>query len=204
MKITEIKMGTKLNIEAKMGRNSINFESTSIMPMENYLLISEIKDERNRPISLATPNVDINLSFAGENKVPVVWEHVLVKHVFYKNKPYHCVYQRKDGNETNRRGAPRLYLGINIQCQLGLNKSIIAAVLKDISETGFCIITSEKIDVGPGNEIRAVFTLGPNKFDIKGYPVRSKKLQNGQDFVYGCKLKARSKDIAAYVQQNLR
>ena len=200
MNITELINGEQLDITAKMGKNSISFKTNVVAPYKEMLLVSEIKDTKNRPISFFSTNVYLTVSCIRNNqKIPIIWENVVIKHLIIKGNPYHCIIQRKTGESKNRRNAQRVFIGTNIQCQVGLNRRVIKAVLKDVSTTGFAIITSENLDVGPGNDIKIVCTIGSFKFNETGYPIRKTPIPNTKNFLYGCKLKTKSKNIAEYI-----
>ncbi|MDD3239697.1 MAG: PilZ domain-containing protein [Lachnospira sp.] len=204
MHISELKEGTALTITAELGSEKLEFKTTARFSIDNTLVVDEILSENEEPVSLLSDQVYLTVAAVNERQLPIVWKNVLIKHISFDGIDYHRIAQSDSGKVSNRRGAFRLYLGRSAMFQKGFNKSAIEVILKDVSVSGFSIVTTEELEVGGMQPVHLVCDVDHYQINILGLIVRKQVVENSERFIYGCKILKFDKSLDKFIMHYQR
>lgn len=172
-----------------------------LQPLENEILLEPCYLD-DRLIGLSNKEgIDITLSWVVDN---LAWKllDVQISTVKVKGDPYYRVAALAEAVRDNRRGAFREFIGQEMRLNR-LNRDFegIAVEVKDISATGFGIVSRVEMDIG--EELALKFQYNEINELLHGTIVRVQEM--GRDKIYGCKLRDDGKDmgrIMAQLQRN--
>ena len=98
-----------------------------------------------------------------------------------------------DGKNINRRNGYRCFIGTAVTIQVGVNHSTSQAILRNLSISGFSVVTGSDVQLSENQVIHTVYQdrieeVSKNySFQLYGLIVRKEELENGQ-ILYGCRL----------------
>lgn len=184
MFLTEIEEGQSLTISVLQGEERAEFDSVAVMQIEEGLLIESIR-HNNQLVNFKHKNVNISLT-VNLNPLPVRFDDVNVDAVKYKGNIYHLVKAKLRGEEVNRRGGFRVFIGETGYVQINGQGEEKTITVKDVSISGFSIVSSEELQVG-GGTIKLTYVDDEQKILLRGVVVRQEELPNSK-ILYGCEL----------------
>ena len=198
MKINEVGMGKDVIIEVSKGTNILQFESKSMEIVQDDLLIECVR-YNNKVVNLASKNVVVSVT-VDENPLPVKFSDVDMSVVKKDGELYHRVRTAKDGREVNRRESFRVFIGEPGLAQINENTKTRDVLVKDISTTGFAIVSDDDLDIN--TNIRLSFIDKGTQIILQGCVVR-KEYRNNR-VIYGCKLVKAPKGLGNYLARKQR
>lgn len=204
MRLQEVPAGTKVEIHINSKGAHAMKESAIAenQPLDNEILLEACYLD-NRLIGLSNKEgIAISLSWVVDN---LAWKllDAQISTVKVKGEPYYRVAALGEAVRDNRRGAYREFIGRDVRINR-LNRDFegLTVELKDISATGFGILTNTEMDVG--EELAMKFQYNELNELLHGTIVRVQEI-SARDKIYGCKLRDDGKDmgkIMAQLQRN--
>lgn len=207
MNIIDLIPGSEITISVQKVSEpvgSLEFHSKVIDKIANTILIEEITDENNNPVSFASDDIYVEAMSLNSKQQPIIWKNVMIRHISIDGKNYHRIAQTDEGRATNRRNAYRLPVDKSAVAQLGLNTKGINIILRDMSTGGFSFIAKEDIDISSPINIRVIVVFGNTSITLSGIAVRKQQIPARQDFLYACKTNRFNKELDKFIMQQQR
>lgn len=115
-------------------------------------------------------------------------------------------FKNPEGKVTNRRGAIRVWLGMDGKVKLGNAREEHSVTIKDISATGIAFICDEGTEVEMGMPITVTFhdEKTGRPFILNANVVRYTDIEDHRRIVYGCRFKNESDMVSKYVNEKQR
>ncbi|MGN0407926.1 MAG: PilZ domain-containing protein [Bacteroides sp.] len=203
MRLSEIQQGEEIKLEVIINNTPYEFKSSVIGNADGGGIYTVPVRSKDKVVSFSSANVVVNLILTRQGRVPVVWKRVNVETVVYKKHTVYRITSLTLGMEENRRNAFRLTMGIAGVAQLGVNTKAVDVTIKDLSESGFSIISKENIEEPENIVVHLVFSDAGSSFSIFGLIVR--KVEYGEDrFLYGCKMNQKVVALSRYINEKQR
>lgn len=203
MDILALKPGTEITISAMANGEQLDFKSRVVEPYGETILIEQITNEENEPISFMSDNVYLEMSSINSKKLPVIWKNVTVQHVRMGKNFYHRVISGEDGKLYNRRNAFRLPIDKPAVVQIGVNTGALDVVMNDISTNGFSFITDKEIEDIDGKEVHIMCTYNDFRIDVKGIMARKQELAPNR-ILYGVRVNRINPKIDKFIMERQR
>lgn len=211
MLIEELSAGQAIKLQAKIGEEIIEFESSvqDSLPRKHAILADVVR-KNEKIISFRGKGLIVDLHVAPADSAPLVFKNVAIE-LRKKQDDSFCYYISTitEAKVLNRRQAFRCYVGVASTVQCGANRAAYDAVIKDVSITGFSITTSSENQFHENQVLHTVLNdyleeIAENfSFQLYGIIVRCIDLENGQ-LVYGCRLNQRVPGLDAYIMKKER
>ena len=199
MRLQEVPAGVKveIHINAKGAHAMKESAVAENQPLEEEVLLDPCFLD-DRLIGLSNKDgIEISLSWVVEN---VAWklQDVQITTVKVKGDPYYRVSTQAEAVKDNRRGAYREFIGRDMRLnRLNHDFEALTVELKDISATGFGIVTDKEIEIGENLALK--FQYEELSELLHGKVVRIQ--ENGRDFIYGCSITDEGKDLGRIMAQ---
>ena len=202
MHIKELPPNSHVTVIASIDKHYIEFPTKVVGTAEDSILIELIRNDEGKVIGFSSDKIKLDLSFVlEEDKPPFVWRDVKIANIKYNNNGYNMITQTHEGKRENRRGAYRLFLGLDAGLDLVETPGSIPVILKDISSTGFAFVYPGDLET---NKFCKISTMVDNKrLILSGIIVRKQIMDNGNT-VYGCRLEKFSKELEKFIAQKQR
>ena len=202
MHIRELPPNANVTVIASVDNHYIEFPTRVVGSAEENILIELIRNDEGKIIGFTSDKIKLDLSFVlEEDKPPFVWRDIKISNIKYNNNGYNMVAQTREGKRENRRGAFRLFLGLDAGLDLVETPGSIPVILKDISSTGFAFVYPGELET---NKFCKVSSMVDNKrLILSGIIVRKQIMDNGNT-VYGCRLEKFSKELEKFIAQKQR
>lgn len=206
MKIEELTAGQTVTLMLNMQGSTMNFDTKiqEVYPQKKMVLAEPIY-RNDKVVTFNVKNLLIDLWVQPENAQPVLFKNITVALVKKPdNSLCYNIMSRMDGKSINRRNGYRCFIGTPITIQVGANHSTSQAILRNISISGFSIVTGSDVDLKENQVVHTVFQdrieeVSKNySFQLYGIIVRKEELQNGQ-VLYGCKLNNSVMGLSGYL-----
>lgn len=142
----------------------------------------------------------VNLLYPEDGQV-FCWSNVNVKAVRYRGHIYHSVELPGKAFVLNRRGAYRVYVGENrfIYHRSHTGTKLYEILLRDISETGMCYMSSDHFEVGRTVQLQLRLASG-HELTLRAKILWKRENPNrSTTFLYGCKFIEKSKFLSSYL-----
>ena len=198
MEISELSVGMEVSVCAVIEEQTLTFPSKIAAISAPNILIDPIAN--NGKAVGFNPDIPVSLLVNANEKI-FRWEVSSIKLVKSRGKIYHMAELSGIGTPYNRRKNFRLFIGeqmhITIFGASGAESAV--ALLKDISEGGFCIITNKDID--PKFHIRLHFEDRLFAVDLPATIVRKIPTSRPGEFLYGCSLRIKSDTLSKYIMR---
>ena len=204
MNIVDIKPDSEITVTVWKGSTSIEFRTKAVEPFANTILVDEILDDNEKPISFKSDEIYIEVMSLNNKQQPIIWKNVMIRHINVSGKDYHRIAQTTEGRATNRRNAYRLPVNKSAVAQLGLNTKGINIIIKDMSTNGFSFISKEDIEIIPPITVRITVTFDNKAINLSGIAIRKQKIANRKDFVYACKTNKFNKELDKFIMEQQR
>ena len=198
VKITELEKGTTLDMETRYNNQVLHYEIVIAERFDSSVLVEAVRSEEGKLLDFDSPNLFIDLTLNVDDDKPMMWKNVKVRCVTYKKAVYHQILSDRDGVPFNRRDSVRVYSGAEGKAQIGPHKAGVDVIVKDVSYTGFAIVTDKDVEDSVGSGVRLVFDDERLHLDLRGTVVRKFSLENGK-FVYGCAMDNNNLMLQKYV-----
>lgn len=207
MNIIDLKAGRELTITVKSTNEDakqVEFHTKAVEKLANTILVDEITDDNENPISLASEDIYVEVMSLNDKQQPIIWKNVMVRHINWNGKDYHRIAQTSEGKVTNRRNAYRLPVNKSAVAQIGINTKGVNVILKDMSTGGFSFLSKEDIDISTPCSIRVIVTFDNIPITLSGIAIRKQNLKGRVDFVYACKTNRFNKELDKFIMQQQR
>lgn len=202
MHIKEIPPNSNITVIASVENHYLEFNTRTLGLHEESVVIELIRNEEGKAISFATDKIKLDVSYVEEEeKPPFMWKDVKVSHMKFGNNGFHVVTQSAEGKRENRRGAYRLFLGIDATLDIVDSARSIPVLLKDISSTGFAFVHPGELSTNKFCKISCA--IDNKKLVLSGIIVRKQIMENGNT-VYGCHMEKFSKELEKFIAQKQR
>lgn len=183
MVLADVKCGQSVSIEVIQDEAKASFQSHAILSLEEGLLIEAVRHNSQ----MVNFKKDVYIIFhVNMDPLPVQFEDVTINAVKYKGETYHMVCTRSEGIEVNRRRCFRVFIGIEGEVQLNTQGENIPIIVKDVSATGFSIVSEKDLSVSEGT-MKLVYMDNDMRITLRGVVARTDELENGK-FLYACEL----------------
>lgn len=204
MNIVDIKPDSEITVTVRKDSASIEFRTKAVEPFANTILVDEILDDNEKPISFKSDGIYIEVMSLNHKQQPIIWKNVMIRHINVGGKDYHRIAQTTEGRATNRRNAYRLPVNKSAVAQLGLNTKGINIIIKDMSTNGFSFISKEDIEIIPPITVRITVTFDNKAINLSGIAIRKQKIANRKDFIYACKTNKFNKELDKFIMEQQR
>lgn len=196
MQIDEISPGSRIQLEVKCNGKTVTFYSEIAFVLDYSVLIHTIKVNK-KTIGFSEQCI-INFLYLFEEKL-YLWNNVKVKLVRCDGTIYHKIDLIGEGKPHNRRNSYRMYIGENMLVNVNSSNGPVAfyALIKDISETGVGLITTENIDLD--RIIRLKINENSIIMELTGVVVRKEFLSHMNSYLYGCKFNEKNSLLGKYI-----
>jgi len=198
MVLTEVPVNSRINIEVTASEQVLQYQSLVVSFKGNRMVIDPIIMDGMMLSLSSSPNISIDLIYTRDDESPVIFENVHVSTFKYLGKIKYLVQSFSRGKKINRRGAPRMFLGIKGNVQLGINRSSFDVVVKDISQTGFAFAAARNVHNAVNTPVKLRYLDGDEKIDIVGEIVR-KTVMEEKKIIYGCQILINKDHFQKYV-----
>lgn len=203
MKILDLEPGSEIIIEVQVQKQKLEFKTHIIDQVKGAAVIEPIR-MNGKFLNLDSKSVTINILYYKENNPPLIWKYVSLPAAVYKKENCYKCTVMTEGTSINRRGAYRLYVGMEGTAQVGTAKKEIAVMVKDISENGFAFIGYRgKLNVSLNEPVRLVFNDEKYHLNLLGRLVRIIELEN-ERYLYACRLIIENPNISKYIAEKQR
>ena len=198
MKLWDLEKGTILSMETRYNNQKMNYEIEIVERFDTSVLIEAIRNEEGKLLDFSSPNLFIDLVLSVDGDKPLIWRHVKMRCVTYRKKVYNQIISDRDGVSFNRRDAVRIYAGVDGKAQVGEHKAGLDVIVKDVSYTGFSIVSEKNIEDVIDKSVRLVFDDERLHLDLRAFVVRKEELSNGK-YLYGCQMENNNLMLQKYV-----
>ena len=202
MQLVDLEAKSTVSLEVIANNNRMEFKSFVVSKMNGYLVLEAVRVE-GRVINFESSNIIINLLWIREGEVPMIWNRVAIRNIPIEGRTYYIAACMEEGSEINRRGAFRLYTGIEGLAQLGSAKPAFDVLVKNVSETGFSFISNDAAENTVNSTVRLAFFDLNKKFNLTGNVVRVEQLEDGR-CIYGCSLLVTNNVLNQYINEKQR
>lgn len=192
MFINEILQGRNVKIKVDINGETSTFSGFVFYVFDNKILISKLT-KNELPINFGNHTIDLYY-VSPYDEEQYIFKGCNIKLVKYKGNLYHQVSTDVSSVQVNRRKSHRHIL--DIEGVIKYNRNTIGITIRDISNTGIAIITSNHFEVQDTFDI--MFKDEGNMFEEKIRVVRIQQL--GDKFLYGCEFVSLNPNIEKYIK----
>lgn len=211
MLIEELSSGQTVKLQAKIGEEIVEFETTvqEALP-KKHMILTEVVRKNDKAVSFRGKGLIVDLHVSPPDSAPLVFKNVQIN-LLKKQDDSLCysITTITEAKVLNRRQAFRCYVGVATTVQCGTNRAAFDAVIKDVSSIGFAITTSSDNEFHENQVLHTVLNdyleeIAENfSFQLYGIIVRCQDLENGQ-CVYGCRLNQKVPGLETYLMKKER
>lgn len=211
MLIEELATGQSIKLQAKIGEEIVEFETTvqEALPRK-HMILADIVRKNDKAVSFRGKGLIVDLHVSPSDSAPLVFKNVQIDlRKKQDNSLCYSITTITEAKVLNRRQAFRCYVGVATTVQCGTNRAAFEAVIKDVSNIGFAITTSSENEFHENQVLHTVLNdyleeIAENfSFHLYGIIVRCQDLENGQ-CVYGCKLNQKVPGLDTYIMKKER
>lgn len=184
-------------ITVSRGTDVLTFASKTVELVEDKMLIEAVR-HNEKVLSFNSKGVVVSAQIDSD-PLPVKFIDIVIDTIRYKDEIYHRINTNKKGIEVNRRDNFRVFIGEEGVAQMDEHKSGRDVLVKDVSLTGFSIITRDDLDV-IGAQIRLSYRDNNSTIVLSGEVVRKAGLEDGR-FLYGCKITKEPIGLSSYLNR---
>ncbi len=203
MRISDVELGTVVKLSVSIGDNFFEFDTTIRMHHKKNVFFDPIR-KGNKLLNLQGENIVVSIMLMKDEGKPILWKQVEVDCVRYKQQIFYSVSDDLIGEEHNRRGDYRLFIGEEMPAKVGSEQRERMVVLKDISNSGFAFISQDQLKDPEGLFVYIAYVSCLNEeiceLDLFGKVVRTMELEDGR-YLYGCVLVKKNELIGHYITQ---
>lgn len=202
MKITDINVGYEIEIEASVKTEKLKFKTHVSKVLPNGICIEPI---RYQDKLVSFEGIPISIWLYREDEKPVLWKQCVITNISFKSTTYQFVMCKQEGIQFNRRGAYRVYIGERGEAQVGAGTVPVDVTVKDVSETGFSIVTDNKFPNVDMLRVRLTFTddWTDSVLSLWGTIVRHVELENNRVLI-GCQMSDTPSNVVRFINRKQR
>lgn len=209
MLLTELEAGTTLLVKSyyydkkAYGETEVSFRTTCTQIFSKGILTDEMTSEEGNPINFESDKVCSDVYLLREGESPIVWHNVYIKRLMLKGKRIHCIVSKLVGSKFNRRSSFRLSVGAKTVARLGSNRKTADVHVKDVSQSGFSIVTDIENEVHQYDYVRVAFDDFGYRLALSGICVRCQSTGDHR-VIYGCTLDTQAENLSEYMAEKQR
>lgn len=195
-KLTEIKERDKIILYVSKDGNSMRFVAILKQHVKNECAIISVEYEEGT--RLVFDNVRVDIEYAQENDVPIVWK--AVKIAAFKND--YVIKATSDGLKSNRRDSYRVPVAKTGSMYIpGSGAKMVT--IKDVSASGFGIADRPKeLKLAIGDSVNITFDDLGHTISLGG---RLKRIEEREDMnILGFEINTLCKDLPVYIAEKQR
>ncbi len=198
---SELDKGTPIRLNVRSGEHAMEFDSVVRHKPGRQVLIDAVQRDGQ---TLNVKGCQVDILLAREDEKPIRWKDCELTCVSYKKEVYYALEGYNIGREFNRRSGYRLSIGEEVTVKIGHGGFDYAAILKDISNSGFAFILDKEVKGAEESFVYTDYTglLGEREVNmpLHGKVVRTMPLPDGR-MLYGCVLTQKNVLIGHYINQ---
>ena len=211
MQIDDLTAGLSLSFLIHLNTEQLQFESRilEVYPRRHTLLAEGVFTD-GKIIAFRGKGLIVDLLVTLPEEKPQLFKNVTVNVVKHKDSTLcYTVYSIAGSKVYNRRQSYRCYIGIETAIQCGLNRAAHDVIIKDISYSGFAVVSKEDLQLEINQTVHAVLndymeeTAETFNFHLYGLIARVQELENGL-FLYGCRLNNPVPGLEQYIVKKER
>ena len=211
MQIDDLTAGLSLSFLIHLNTEQLQFESRilEVYPRRHTLLAEGVFTD-GKIIAFRGKGLIVDLLVTLPEEKPQLFKNVTVNVVKHKDGTLcYTVYSIAGSKVYNRRQSYRCYIGIETAIQCGLNRAAHDVIIKDISYSGFAVVSKEDLQLEINQTVHAVLndymeeTAETFNFHLYGLIARVQELENGL-FLYGCRLNNPVPGLEQYIVKKER
>lgn len=197
-KLEDIGEGEPITLLISNNDNSLEMQGLLKKHVRSNIALISIEHSESDSKRLNFDNVQIDLEYAQDDDVPIVWHNAKV--VSVKNE--YVLQVASDGVRHNRRNSFRVAVAKTALMRM-IGRGAQHVMIKDISITGFAISDRTKeLGLSIGDKLSISFEDFGHKIDLDGRVVRIEEREDM--FVYGLEIINLCKDLASYISTKQR
>lgn len=199
MKIYEIAEGETIQIIARIGQTSVQYETTVAFSQKRILCAQPIFHE-GKIVNFSGDQVRISIVYSAEGEKPLIWEGCGTQIVQTKAGKFLAVVCQKEGKVWNRRQAFRQYIGLEGLLTIDSTRAKRNVMVKDISVGGVSFVGSEDLTVSSIGAFHLEFEDRSNRMSVHlaGNVVRAEPVDEGRK-IFGCIVTRSNVDLGSYI-----
>lgn len=200
MKLSELEKGTGLCLSVVWKEQRYEFETRILGKKRREIILEPIrKDGRLLNVEGKEFVTDLFLWRSGDK--PICWKNAGLHCILWKKQVVYAVSADSVGKTYNRRNFFRLFVGEEAVARVGERRAR-RVVLKDISNSGFAIISQREVPDGALIAMNYPVELEgkERKLMLYGKVRRTESLPDGR-VMYGCSLVRKNELVGRYVTQ---
>ncbi len=211
MQIDDLTAGLSLSFLINLNTEQLQFESRilEVYPHRHTLLAEGVFAD-DKIISFRGKGLVVDLIVTIPEEKPQLFKNVTTNVVKRSDGTLcYTVFTIAGSKTYNRRQSYRCYVGIESSIQCGLNRVAHDAIIKDISCSGFSVVTREDLQLNVNQTIHTVLndhmedSTETFNFHLYGLVARKQELENGL-FLYGCRLNNPVPGLEQYIVKKER
>lgn len=202
MKLSEVKIGTEVDLEVKSAKGEWLFQSTVRQEFKGALLMDPVIYE-DKVLNLAAEGIAVNVVVKDED-IPIQFNNCAVKNIRLKDQSFLVAACSQEGKRVNRRNAFRIFVGERGIVELVGKNRRLEAVVRDLSMTGFSFV----VDVNEWEDDTTLVWLNftgryDEKMRMQGSVIRKSEGEGGR-LIVGCQIIKCANDLAFYISYKQR
>lgn len=201
MKLSELENESEVRLNMLIDSQHFDFDTVIQHKNRRNVFLKPIR-KGEKLLNVQRDNIIIDIMYLRPEGKPILWRNIKLECVRYKQEIYYCAKADEEGEEYNRRGDFRLYVGEQFPAMNGTERRAHHVILKDMSSSGFAFISEYELkDVGHALiRIKYIGELKEKVCEIAllGRIVRTMELEDGR-ILYGCALVKKNDAIGHYI-----
>ena len=211
MQIDDLTAGLSLSFLINLNTEQLQFESKiiEVYPRRHTFLAEGVFTD-DKIIAFRGKGLIVDLLVTLPDDKPQLFKNVTTNVVKRADGTLcYTVFTIAGSKTYNRRQSYRCYVGIETAIQCGLNRAAHDAIIKDISCSGFAVVSKEDLQLETNQTVHAVLndymeeTAETFNFHLYGLVARIQELENGL-FLYGCRLNNPVPGLEQYIVKKER
>lgn len=211
MWIEDLTPGLSVTFYVNISGEKLTFDSQilEVYP-KRHIVLAEAIYRNDKVITFKGANINVDLLVTLGNDKPQLFRDVTVTLV--KKSDGALCYNLTTNSESkpfNRRQSFRCFVGRPTSVRYGVNNIAHETIIRDVSITGFSVVSNEKLEVEPNQVVHVLLTdyfeetAEKHNFHLYGIVARVQELENGK-FLYGCRLNSYMPGLEAYIMKKER
>lgn len=203
MRLSELEKETEVRLNILLDGQHFDFDTIIRHKNRRDVLIEPIR-KGEKMLNVQRENIIMDIMYMRPEGKPILWRNVKLGCVRYKKEIYYCAQADLEGEEYNRRGDFRLYVGEEFPVMNGSERRAHHVILKDMSSSGFAFISEYELRNADHAlmRIKYIGELKDKSYELAlmGKIVRKMELEDGR-ILYGCALVKKNDAIGHYIYQ---
>ena len=211
MRIDEVSAGQAITLTANLNNEQISFPSTilEVFPKKKLVLAEPVYRE-DKVVTFRGNNISVDMLVNRGDDQPVLFKNISIA-LMKKSDGSLCynLSSATEGKGINRRQNFRCFIGNAVTMQCGLERMTCNAILRDVSVSGFAVITDPNVSLEKNQIIHVLLedyieeTKENFSFHLYGLVVRKDEMPKGR-VLYGCRLNNQIAGLDTYIMVKQR